>query len=199
RRCSVGLRLSLVVALCTGLGAINPDLLTKRWQAHWLSVPGASPHDYGVYHFRRTFDLAQRPATFMVHVTGDNRYQLFVNGELVSLGPARGDLFHWRYETVDLAPHLKAGRNALAAVVWNEGAFSAIAQISNGTGFLLQGDTNAEPVVNTSAEWLCIMDRAYTANPLANDQKTGYTAVGPGEKVDTAEYPWGWETADFND
>jgi hypothetical protein len=195
----VGLRLSLAVALCIGLGATNPDLLTKRWQAHWLSVPGVSPHDYGVYHFRRTFDLAQRPATFVVHVTGDNRYQLFVNGELVSLGPARGDLFHWRYETVDLAPHLKAGRNALAAVVWNEGALSAVAQISNGTGFLLQGDTNAEQLVSTGAEWRCIVDRAYTANPLANDQKTGYTALGPGEKVDAAEYPWGWETADFND
>src|SRR5690242_20021785 len=112
---SVGPRLSLTVALCASLGAANPDLLTKRWKAHWLSVPGASSRDFGVYHFRRTFDLAQKPATFVVHVTADNRYQLDVNGQLVSLGPARGDLFHWRYETVDIAPKLKAGRNALAA------------------------------------------------------------------------------------
>jgi hypothetical protein len=39
--------------------------------------------------------------------------------ELVPWGPARGDLLHWRFETVDLSPHLMAGRNILAAVVWN--------------------------------------------------------------------------------
>ena len=39
---------------------INPDLLTKRWQASWVSHPTASPKDYGVYHFRRTFDLENR-------------------------------------------------------------------------------------------------------------------------------------------
>ena len=189
----------VAAALCATAGAVNPDLLTNRWKAHWLTVPGASPHDYGVYHFRRTFELAEKPATFIVHVSGDNRYQLFVNGDLVSLGPARGDLFHWRYETVDIAPKLKAGRNALAAVVWNEGPYAAIAQISNGTGFLLQSDNDAGQVVNTGPEWRCTIDKAYTANPIANDQRTGYTAIGPAELVDAAQYPWGWETADFDD
>ena len=135
----------------------------------------------------------------MIHVTGDNRYQLFVNGELAALGPARGDLFHWRYETVDIAPNLKAGRNALAAVVWNDGPYAAVAQISNGTGFLVQGDTDAEQVVNTGSEWRCIVDKAYTPNPIPNDQKTGYQALGPAEQVDAAQYPWGWERTDFDD
>jgi hypothetical protein len=43
-------------------------------------VPNVSPFDYGVYHFRRTFELQARPSFFVIHVTGDNRYQLFVNG-----------------------------------------------------------------------------------------------------------------------
>jgi len=83
--------------------AINPDLFTKRWSAQWIAPPGVSLKDYGVYHFRRTIDLPKVPATFVVHVSADNRYQLFVNGELVSLGPARGDVNHWNFETVDLA------------------------------------------------------------------------------------------------
>ena len=33
---------------------INPDLLTKRWQASWVTHPTASLKDYGVFHFRRT-------------------------------------------------------------------------------------------------------------------------------------------------
>src|SRR5215467_9543019 len=98
---------------------INPDLLTSLWTASWIAVPNTSPFDYGVYHFRKVFELSSKPGAFVVHVTADNRYQLFVNGERVSWGPARGDLNHWRYETVDLAPQLKPGKNVLAAVVWN--------------------------------------------------------------------------------
>jgi hypothetical protein len=187
------------LAACACLGATNADLLTQHWKGHWIAVPGAGQHDYGVYHFRRTFDLAQVPRTFIIHVTGDNRYQLFVNGERVSVGPARGDLFHWRYETVDIAPRLKPGMNALAAVVWNEGPYAAVAQISNRTGFLVQGDGDAEQVVNTGPEWRCITDQAYTPHPIANDQRTGYTAVGPAEQVDAAQLPWGWEQTDFDD
>ena len=33
-----------------------------------ISVPDAPPTDYGVYHFRRSFELAARPETFVVHV-----------------------------------------------------------------------------------------------------------------------------------
>src|SRR5215831_4225587 len=84
---------------------INPDLLTKLWSARWITVPNVSPFDYGVYHFRRGFDLQTKPASFVIHVTGDNRYQLFVNGVRVVSGPARGDLNHWRFETIDIASH----------------------------------------------------------------------------------------------
>ena len=99
---------------------VAPNLLKSAWPAKWVIVPGTSPHDYGVYHFRRTFILEKVPKPFVVHVTADNRYRLFVNGKFVSAGPARSDLDHWRYETLDLAPHLREGQNALAAVVWNE-------------------------------------------------------------------------------
>jgi len=122
--------------LCSVLKAADPELLTRVWSACWISVPDASPFDYGVYHFRRTFDLAAAPSSFVVHVTADNRYKLYVNGELVSLGPARGDLQHWRYESVDIASHLKAGKNVLAAVVWNFGELAPEAQITNRTGLL---------------------------------------------------------------
>ena len=100
---------------------INPDLLTKRWQASWVSHPTASLKDYGVYHFRRTFDLNSTPEKFVIHVSADNRYRLFVNGQGVCRGPARGDLMHWRFETVDIASYLVKGKNTIAAVVWNFG------------------------------------------------------------------------------
>ncbi len=108
--------------------AAGPGDLIRPWSARWIYAPGTPPTEYGIYHFRRTFDLPAKPTSFVVHVSGDNRYQLFVNGERVLWGPARGDLFHWRYETLDIARYLHSGKNLLAAVVWNLGADSGMAQ-----------------------------------------------------------------------
>jgi hypothetical protein len=80
------------------LGATAGFAQPPVWTARWIDVPGISGQEYGVYHFRRAFDLATKPAAFSVHVSGDNRYELFANGVRVSWGPARGDLRHWRYE-----------------------------------------------------------------------------------------------------
>src|ERR1035438_302714 len=107
----------------------------QLWSARWIAVPQAPRTEYGVYHFRKTFDLAARPERFVVNVSADNRYQLFVNGQRAAWGPARGDLFHWRYETVDLAGFLRPGKNVLTAVVWNFGADAPEAQRTLRTGF----------------------------------------------------------------
>lgn len=177
----------------------NPELLTRTWSARWITAPDAAPFDYGVCHFRKTFELPTRPASFLIHVSGDNRYQLFVNGERVVWGPARGDLNHWRYETVDLAPHLKAGRNVLAAVVWNYAQFAPESQISWRTGFLLQGDTKAEQIVDTGPGWKAMRNEAYAPLHFTHAQMRGYFVAGPGDKVDGQKYPWGWETVAYDD
>ena len=72
-----------------------PSLLTGKWDADWISCPDVSLYDYGVYHFRKNFKLDRQPESFVVNVSADNRYRLFVNGTPVCYGPARGDLNHW--------------------------------------------------------------------------------------------------------
>lgn len=48
---------------------------------------------------------------FFIALPFHRGYQLFVNGARVRYGPARGEMPHWRFETTDLVPHLKAGDN----------------------------------------------------------------------------------------
>ena len=91
------------------------------WDASWISVPDIGKQDYGVYYFRKDITLLAQPQKFVVHVSGDNRYKLYANEQLVSIGPARSDMTHWNYDTIDLAPYLQTGKNVVAAVVWNEG------------------------------------------------------------------------------
>ncbi len=182
--------------------AINPELMKHEWQAVWIGPQlQAGESDEGVYHFRRSFSLPSKPASFIAHVTADNRYRLFVNGEHVGLGPARGDKIHWRFETYDLAPYLKQGENTIAAQVWNLGEEAPVAQMTIGkTAFLMQGNTEKEHVVNTNREnWKVLKNDAFSLIPVNNSFVFGFYAAGSTDKVLAENYPWGWETGEYDD
>lgn len=203
--------LFVALMLCMGMSAqihltgcnqhlINPDLLTKNWKALWISADDANLKDYGVYHFRKTLSLTEKPQQYVIHVSADNRYKLFVNGQLASLGPARSDIKNWNFETVDIAPYLKAGDNQIAAVVWNFADDKPVAQMTGGSAiFIVQGNTDAEKGINTDRSWKAVKNTAYSAIPVGYMDVMGYYAAGSTEKIDASKYPWGWEQAGFDD
>jgi alpha-L-rhamnosidase len=167
------------------------------WNARWIAHPTAPARQYGVYHFRKSITLTAKPLRFLVHVSADNRYRLFVNGRAVGMGPARSDLQNWHYETIDLAPYLTAGVNVLAAQVWFLNESAPLAQISYQAGFIVQGDTPTEAVANTDATWTVLRNPAYT--PVKNDMARlhTYVVVGDGDRVNGNLYPWGWAMPDY--
>lgn len=176
---------------------VDRSLLLERWPAHWIEAADTDPNAYGVYLFRKPIELTERPEQFIVNVSADNRYKLYVNGELVSLGPARGDLVHWYFETVDIAPYLQAGTNVIAARVWNEGPYRPEAQITHRTAFLLQGNTEAEQIVNTDASWQARTDASYA--PLVYRPQYTYYVSGAGEIREMARAVPGWREPDVDD
>jgi hypothetical protein len=174
----------------------EPDVINKRWQAQWITVPGASIDEYGVYLFRKAIDLPAKPNKFIVHVSADNRYKLYINTQLVSMGPARGDISHWNYETVDISSYLKAGKNIIAAQVWNEGEFKPEAQISLRTAFILQAGSSSDEVVNTNSSWLCEQDKSFS--PIRFSVPAYYVA-GAGELRNMAMGQKDWQSENFDD
>ncbi len=179
---------------------INPDLLNGRWNAQWISHPTESLLDYGVFHFRKDFELKEQPKEFIINISADNRYRLYVNGKPVCFGPARADLEHWTFESIDIAPFLKPGKNVIAATVWNFGELKPWAQFSIKTAFIVQGNSSSEIIVNTDTSWKVIKDQAYTPAPASSKETSGqFVVVGPCDRVDAALYPWGWETPDYDD
>ncbi len=168
----------------------------QHWSAMWISHPTAPLREPLTLHFKKTLELAAVPNHFVVHVSADNRFVLYVNGARVGDGPARGDLAHWRYETFDLAPMLKAGENTVAATVWNAGIYAPIAQISDRTGFLLEGDTAAESGLNTGAGskagWMVEMEPGQVVMARPVNAFGEYVAAGWGEAMRGAQYDWDW-------
>ncbi|PWK72498.1 alpha-L-rhamnosidase-like protein [Mucilaginibacter oryzae] len=176
---------------------INPALMHGPWKTSWITAADEPSGDYGVYYFRKTIVLASKPSVFNIHVSADNRYKLYVNQKLVSLGPARSDTYYWNYETVDLAPYLSAGKNMIAAQVWNDGEYRPEAQISLRAGFIIQGDTPAEEIVNTDKTWKGTRDKAF--KPITGIGWHPYYVAGPGERVDFNTSIKNWDKADLDD
>lgn len=178
-------------AYCQPSGGLSDN---RPWNAEWIAAPNISGSEYGIYYFRKNIDLKTKPSSFIVHVSADNRYKLYVNGKLVSLGPARGDSYYWNYETVDLAPYLTDGKNTVSALVFNEAEYRPEAQISVRTGFILQGNSQDEDILNTNKTWKCIRDTGRRPIP-------GYFfAASKGELVDMRQTIKGdWTANNFDD
>ncbi len=174
------------------------------------SVGESSPSHYQVRLFRRSFDLAALGAARLaVHVSADSRYLLFFNGALVGRGPARGDVHHHFYETLDLSARLQAGRNVLAALVLDMsrvahrpsalGAPCAIMTYAG--GFLLEGgiesDAGAGERFDTGLPgWRVQVD---TAHRFQNDGTRFEGYHGYFEHRVSRETPAGWTAPGFDD
>ena len=130
------------------------DPPNREWSASWITHPTAPLREPIVLHFRRSLKLGTVPASYVVRVSADNRFILFVNGTRVGDGPARGDLGHWRYERFDLAPLLKSGENLITATVWNWGVYAPVAQMSDRTAFLLESEATGDSSSSTPAGWM---------------------------------------------
>ncbi|HUR56682.1 MAG TPA: alpha-L-rhamnosidase C-terminal domain-containing protein [Opitutaceae bacterium] len=178
--------------------------------AHAAPAPGASsPSHYQVRMFRRVFDVADAGAAQLeVNVSADSRYLFFCNGTLLGRGPARGDVNHHFYETYDLAPHLRAGRNVLAALVLD---MSRVAHrpaflgppcgvMTYAGGFVLEGALRCGGEVaedlSTDGKWKVAVD---TAHRFQNENTTFEGYQGYFEHRISKLVPAGWREPRFDD
>jgi hypothetical protein len=173
----------------------QPDPPQRDWHASWVTHPSAPLREPLVLHFRHTLSLDAAPASYIVRVSADNRFILYVNGKRAGDGPARGDLAHWRYERYDLAPLLHTGNNLITATVWNWGIFAPIAQFSDRTAFLLESEATGADSISTPAGWQVKIESGRMPLNRATVTMKTYMAAGPGEKVDAARYDWDWNSA----
>ncbi len=172
-----------------------PSQLHDPGFAEWIAPHGET----GVFCFRKSLMLEQSPDRFPVHVSADARYKLYVNGYLVSWGPAAGDLLIWNYESVDLAPFLQAGENVVAATVWNWGTLNPARQITIRTAFILQGDSETEWPANTDGSWKVRRNEGYHALPVSTQTAGGGYIAGPTDSVSIVPEMKGWRTAEYDD
>ncbi|MCU0451958.1 MAG: hypothetical protein MUC97_19280 [Bernardetiaceae bacterium] len=202
--CLLALPLAAAAQTVRELNVPQAQYVPTQWKGAWITHPGIEPSGYGVVHFRRTFDLAEKPAEFIVNLTADNQYRLYVNGRFVNFGPQLSDVRHWRFETVDLAPFLQAGRNVVAVEVINWGINRFYGIMSTQTALAINGYSPAAEVLNTQADtWKTYHNRAYRENypnwVFGVDIVGGFYASNPADSLRADQYPWGWQTPGYDD
>ncbi|KAL4771977.1 hypothetical protein BDW60DRAFT_222873 [Aspergillus nidulans var. acristatus] len=84
------------------------------WIPNWIDSPPPNVNTAGrIVRFRRRFSLSSPPTRALLHISADTRYKLFVNGERVAVGPTRSSPWIWYYDTIDIAPYLRQGKNTV--------------------------------------------------------------------------------------
>jgi len=161
----------------------------------WFDAEGKGRNRWGL--FRTTFELAGEPASGLLNVFADTRYRLIVNGQVLGHGPAR--FFPWKpeYDTIDLSPALRQGRNAIAVVVNSTGGVTFHSEPSVG-GLIAWGEARDEAgnvaTIATGESW-----RGMESPGHRPDTHYMSFALNPAEHLDARRMPLGWELPDFDD
>ncbi len=179
------------------------------WQAKWIWMPENGGSTTAM--FRKEITLDELPANVSAWMTADSIYRLYINGWLVSRGPAdigyeytvaaeKRDINEvstgrWFYDYRDLTPFFTKGRNVITAEVFGKwrGAPSRVFTrwhdaISRGkSGFLFE----AKITTATNGGLTVASDSTWKASPAPQyPDSTTY---------DITKEPKGWRLAGFDD
>jgi len=172
------------------LAAVAP-LASADVAAGWITHPDAGTRTPIVLQFRRELTLSRVPANLPVSVTADNRFILYVNGDRVASGPSTGTVKSWRFAQLDLAPHLRKGKNVVEATVWNFGDVAPAFQQVVATGFRLSGD----PVSTSASGWQVRVDKGHSAVNAKDQISWQYYVAGAPEVIDARVATSDWQDA----
>ena len=173
---------------------ISECIVNRNWDAKWItSIEGLyNLKGEGFYLFKKHIELDQVPEHFIIHVSADNRYRLYINGEPVGHGPAQGTISNWQFDTYNIAKFLESGENVISSEVWQWGDRRPWTQLSHRTAFVIQGDSEREACANTDETWLVKKCDAVTFFDVPKTEQPHTTGVGPGEIWEMEKYPYGW-------
>lgn len=157
------------------------------WQAKWVTgAEPLSPPDVLV--FRNRFAVPHEE-TLRIHVTADERYELYLDGKRIGRGPERGDRHHWFFETYDLP--LTPDEHVLVARVWVLGENAPVAQMSlPPQGLVVCADDPRwhQTLTTGVATWEYKQLQGFILNSAFGGWFTGATL-----EVDGHHVAWGWE------
>ncbi|HRE82428.1 MAG TPA: family 78 glycoside hydrolase catalytic domain [Opitutaceae bacterium] len=178
------------------LPAMFVDGTSPRWTADYVWCGSWGP-GLTTRYFRNTFLFSRTDSRVLVYVTADSRYRLWLNGERLGFGPARGTLLSYHFECYDVTGWLLNGKNVLAAEVRWYGIHAPTSEVhSPKPGLLVQ----AEGIegLDTPGNWRAWEDLAVSPDTSAYIENA-QEFLNHMERIDLRHVPLGWQSVGFDD
>lgn len=157
-------------------------------KGRWITHPGSDTYP-SVVAYKLHFHL-EAPTSLLIHLSADERYDLFLDGTLIARGPERGDPAHWFYDSFELS--LSAGHHTFVARVWSLGELAPFAQMSLRHGFFLFTEEATLLLSTGTAPWQTKLLGGYRwKSPLPCAQGIGWQQIIVGD-----EFDWNHELGD---
>ncbi|MEI6035538.1 MAG: alpha-L-rhamnosidase C-terminal domain-containing protein [Verrucomicrobiae bacterium] len=159
------------------------------WPASWIGPESEATGHPEFSAFRRQFFL-ETPCSVRIHVSADERYQLFLDGSPAGCGPERGDPANWFFESYEFL--LDPGPHVIVAQVWSLGPDgpSPYAQMSVRHAFLLCAEGDMEHELSTGiAGW-----QHKRLGGISLRQPAYGWEAGAKISIHAAGFDWGFET-----
>ena len=150
------------------------------------------------YHvlFRKTFFLDEvSDVTYRIHITGDDYYKLYINGQFVGQGPAGAYHFVYNYNTYEVNRFLQKGENVISVHTYYHG----LVDYAHSSGDLRQGMwaelyEGDQILLHTDESWKYCLDKRFDANGVTLGYDTQFA-----ENIDNRLYHFGWKRSGFDD
>lgn len=162
----------------------NHPLRSASWM--WAGAGEFLHNSYCQY--RKDFDLKKVPGKAPFYITADQQYMLYVNGQYVGRGPARGYQTNWPFDEYDLAAILRQGHNWISIVGYNAGCSTYGYLHQRAAGILCAGDFGID--VSSGKGWEGRIDPAHVRDTARLSVQINYQEQFDARKDDRA-----WITA----
>ena len=139
------------------------------WTAKWIWDKDNLTEENVWMCFNKTVNLDNAPEKLIANISADSKYWLYINGKIVVFegsvkrGPDKNSGY---YDSMDIAPFLKAGENSICALVWfwdNETSYS---YSSSGQGGFIFEAINDDITIISDQSWKVKRNSAYVDSSL---------------------------------
>lgn len=167
----------------------------------WIGIPEDLWKKCGVFpgreivsaYFCRSFLLEEVPDALRLRMSAQDQFKLWVNGQAVLSGPCRGTRLCAYYDTLDIAPYVKKGKNMLAVEVV---AYPQNPKDMNqiGPNYCYPGN---EPLLAAESDRLPLSEAAAWHVQINCSRRWEYSyplLLGAMERVTAGDAPEGWNT-----
>ena len=174
--------------------SLKEEPIPLDWKANWIWLPDTITSD--VMLARRSIEFSSVPDSVQLCITATSQYQLYVNGQYVSRGPARCAPHHQSFDVWDISTLIQKGTNVIAIRVHHQrGKYSYHHQVRGGLLCQLTiysaGQTST---IATDKQWRVLADNSWDnrAPSISRFQ------LVVNDRVDLNNYERNWWKLDFD-